>query len=333
MVDYLGVGRYHWAMINSGNNSEKLPEGGLLQSARWTAFLHAKGQETFDVRGGALFGVVQTLQFVGRYGYMARVPQGVIKELIGAVRSVSQDLRLGWVRADFSSMDDVKLLRELDCYVVKAPHDTQPESNLIMDISAPEEELLLSMKQKTRYNIRMALKKGVRVKAYRFGDQEFERYLKVFFQLVQETAVRKGVRFHTYDHYGLMFAVLPPENIALYVGKFDEDIVAINIVSYYKETATYLHGAFGGAHSSMGVPFLLQWQAIFDARSEGYKYYDFGGFFPQTSDKGKAGITRFKKGFAPKTPPTETAGSWDIVFSPLRYKMYRALQRCKRFFG
>ncbi len=312
---------------------KKIPEGGLLQSARWTAFLHAKGQETFDVRDGALFGVVQTLKIVGRYGYMARVPFGVMTDYIEEVRAVAHDLRCGWVRGDFADIKDVEALRQIGYCVEKAPHDTQPESNLIMEISAPEEELLLSMKQKTRYNIRMALKKGVRVKVYRFGDDEFERYLKVFFGLVQETARRKGVRFHSYDHYGLMFAILPPESIALYVGKFGEDIVAINIVTYYEDTATYLHGAFGGAHPSVGVPFLLQWQAIFDARSEGYKYYDFGGFFPDTNDKGKAGITRFKNGFAPKTPPTVTAGSWDIVFSPMRYRLYRFLQKCRTSFS
>jgi lipid II:glycine glycyltransferase (peptidoglycan interpeptide bridge formation enzyme) len=77
------------------------------------------------------------------------------------------------------------------------------------------------------------------------------------------------------------------------------------------------------------APFLLQWQAILDAKKRGIKYYDFGGVFTESDDVGKRGITRFKFGFSPKTKPFQTAGSYDIVLNKPKYWMYKILQKIK----
>ena len=210
-----------------------------------------------------------------------------------------------------------------------APHDMQTRENFIVDLSISADDLLAGMKSKTRYNIRLAEKKEVGVRVVHFSDDYFDEAFQAFFTMVSATAVRKGVRFHGEEHYLQMFATLPHDAIALYVAMYDGEVVAANIMTFYGGVATYLHGATSDRYRTVMAPFLLQWQALMDTYSRGMDAYDFGGYYTQTDDPGKKGISRFKKGFAPHTVPTPSGGSWDVVLVAWRYRLYLCLQRIK----
>lgn len=307
----------------------KQSEGGLLQSKNWADFLRAEKKEVVEIgEENKIFGVENKLSVVGEYLYIPRLTfqnNSDFKKTLQEIKQKMKEKKFGWLRTDLLNDDDLKKIREnLNYKVVKAPHDMQPKDHFIIDISLGEEELLKNMKSKTRYNIRLAERKGVKI----FSSRD-KKYLRNFFNLVNKTAERKNVSFHSFDHYEKMFESLPEGCIDLYLAEYEGKIIAGNIATFYNGVATYLHGGMDGEYRKLMAPLLLQWKMIRDAKEKGCVWYDFGGVFPDSSDSGKNGITRFKMSFSPKTGVFETAGTYDIVFSPVRYWVYRGLQKVK----
>ena len=303
------------------HNYIKQPEGGLLQSSQWMDVLRAENKRIIQMQNGkdVLYGIEQKLPFVGKYLYFPRV-QGIAEKTIEEMCA----LQYGWIRIDVNNDEMMCMLQKTQKKIVEAPHDMQPQENFIIDITKSEEVLLQEMKSKTRYNIRLAQKKGVEI----FTSKE-QKYIDKFYDLVTMTADRKAVSFHQKDHYEKILTFLSDETVTLYIARYQDEIVAINIISFFNDTATYLHGATSDHHRSAMAPFLLQWQAMRDARKRDCMWYDLGGIFTESGDSGKQGITRFKEGFAPGESIYNTKGSYDILLSPLRYKLYRILQKLR----
>ena len=322
-----------------------LPEGGLLQSKYWVDVLRAEGKDVWQVEKrvkpglsseversakpgflraeNVIYCTNYKLPLVGEYGYIPRaynLSTENIKEIIKKVKSKS----LGWLRLDIKSLGLVEDLKR-NYILQKSPHNMQPKQNFIISIDLPEEELLARMKSKTRYNVRLAKRKGVEIIVSRE-----KKYIDKFIDLVEQTAKRKEVSFHQRKHYLQMFQNIPEDVLQLYVAEYEGEVIAANIISFYGGVATYLHGATSNNHRNVMAPFLLQWQAILDAKEREINYYDFGGIFPESNDSGQQGITRFKLGFSPETKPFETVGSYDIVLNKWKYQLYRFLQKIKK---
>jgi lipid II:glycine glycyltransferase (peptidoglycan interpeptide bridge formation enzyme) len=303
----------------------KKPEGGLLQSEEWMAVLHAEKKKTCHVASAhAAHHMIQNrVPVFGVYMYIPRVFD-LDHTACAKIITVAREYGAGWVRIDVGTQDVTRVLAECGTRVLRAPHDMQPRYNLIIDITKSEDDLLKNMKSKTRYNIRLAQKKGVTV----FASKE-RKYVDAFCALVEQTAVRKEVSFHEKAHYEKIINILSDDHVQLYIAEYNGNVIATNLVSFYGGVATYLHGATADHDRDVMAPFFLQWQAILDAKARGCEWYDLGGVFPHTEDKGKQGITRFKQGFAPQETFFATHGSYDIVLSPLRYYSYRLAQKFK----
>jgi lipid II:glycine glycyltransferase (peptidoglycan interpeptide bridge formation enzyme) len=234
----------------------------------------------------------------------------------------------------------------------------QPKEIFVIDITKLEEQLLAEMKNKTRYNIRLSQKQGVCVKVISNSpnylisndppaggsnpnDQNVKnKYLEEFLKLTEEMAKRQGIKTHTAGYYKKMFEVLPEEMVKIYAAEYDGKIIAANLMLFFGETAVYLHGASSNEHRNVMAPYLLQWQAILDAKELGYKFYDFGGVKTVISHQSSIisknewqGITKFKIGFSPSTTPVVFPGSYDIIISPVRYWIYRLMQMIKSIFS
>lgn len=318
---------------NMNTQNIKQPEGGLLQSQEWTDFLRAENKEIVEIgKENKIFGAVNELPIIGKYLYIPRLTFRDDSEAKNFTMEISGKDRknfFGWMRVDLIDKNDLKQIKDgLDYKIVKSPHDMQPRENFIIDISLSEEELLKNMKSKTRYNIRLAERKGVKI----FTSRKKED-LEKFFDLVNKTAERKNVNFHGFEHYAKMFEILPENNIELYLAEYEGKIITANIATFYKGVATYLHGGLDGEYRNLMAPFLLQWKMIRDAKKRGCVWYDFGGVFPDSDDSGKKGITRFKMSFSPKTEVFETAGTYDVVFASFKYWIYRGLQKVKGLIG
>jgi len=197
--------------------------------------------------------------------------------------------------------------------------------------------ILAGMKQKTRYNIKLSQKRGVSVKAIsNLKSQISNLYFEEFLRLVKITSKRDKITAHPENYYCKMFETIPPEILKLYVAEYEGKIIAANLVSFFGKTATYMHGASDNKHRDVMAPYLLQWQAIQDAKAAGWERYDFGGVktekipnFKSQISNPWSGITKFKTGFAPEKKPVEFPGCWDIILSPSRYCLYKILRKIK----
>ncbi len=300
----------------------KQPEGGLLQSKEWMNVLRAEGKEIVAINN-KIFGITNKLPVVGTYIYVPRACDMNSKNVDIFLQN-TKNYNVGWIRIDLCDKKVLSIFDAQNIHYQKAPHDMQPKENFIIDITLSNDELLSQMKSKTRYNMRLAKKKGVEIIATRE-----KKYIDIFCDLVEQTAKRKNVSFHNRKHYYEMFNNIPEKMMQLYVATYNDEVIAANIVSFYNDTSTYLHGATSDKYRNVMAPFLLQWQVILDAKQKGCKWYDFGGVFSDTDDDGKRGITRFKKSFSPKTEIFRTEGSYDIILSELKYKTYKILQKIK----
>jgi lipid II:glycine glycyltransferase (peptidoglycan interpeptide bridge formation enzyme) len=324
-------------------------EEGFLQSEKWMKFQENTGKRTFHVEHGDFSAniIEHKLPIVGNYFY---IPRGVAMEhgtwnierdsFLGKLVSLAKKENIGWIRFDLSDSRALDKIRD-NWRIAKAPHDMQPRENFVIDITKSEDELLNEMKQKTRYNINLSQKRGVLVKVisnFQFpisneiknsNDKNNKYYIDKFIELVSLTAKRKNVNFHPDDYYREMIESISGDILRLYCAEYNGKIIAANLVVFYGNTAIYLHGATDDEYRNVMAPYLLQWQAILDAKKAGCKRYDFGGI-KTAGNNNWNGITKFKLGFSQITKPVEFLGSYDIVVNPVRYWIYRSLQKIKQ---
>jgi peptidoglycan pentaglycine glycine transferase (the first glycine) len=217
---------------------------------------------------------------------------------------------------------------------IKKTIDIQVSKTIILDLIKSEEELLAAMHQKTRYNIRLAEKRGVKIReagvsspllspANGAGKEGlgvvggFEK----FWDLMSATVNRDGFRLHEKEYYKKMLEV---ENIKLYFAEFEGKVICAGIFSFFGDTAIYLHGASSDENRELMAPHLLQWELIKKAKSLGCKYYDFFGI----DEKKWPGVTRFKRGFGGQE--LNYPGTFDIIFDKRKYIVYKLLRIIRR---
>ncbi len=225
-------------------------------------------------------------------------------------------------------------------------YDIEPSQTLVLDIVKPEEELLAEMHEKWRYNIRLAERKGVKVKMVSAGDSDFEKYFEEFYRLVSEgTSMRHQIKHHPKEYYKKQLQInnstQPPLNLrggeeelkfTLFIAEYENKVIAANIVVVFGSCATYLHGATSNENREVMAPHLLQWEQIKYARQQGCAEYDFFGIVNEhTLDKRGAsweGFTRFKKGFGGREE--NYIGYFDYPLDKFWYFIYRLVQKLRR---
>lgn len=197
----------------------------------------------------------------------------------------------------------------------KPPADVQPPDTVLISLD-DDETLLARMHKKTRYNIRLAEKKGVVV-----GRSGVER-LTEWYALYRETAERDRISIHSERYYRDLFAVAP--DLSLWLATFEGRVLAGNIVLIHGGQAVYLYGASSNEHRNLMAPYALQWAAMRDCRDRGAVEYDLFGI-PPTNDPEHPmhGLYRFKNGFGGDR--VHRHGAWDQVLEPLPWWLWTKL--------
>jgi lipid II:glycine glycyltransferase (peptidoglycan interpeptide bridge formation enzyme) len=202
-------------------------------------------------------------------------------------------------------------------------HSIQPRRTIVVDLRGSEDDILSRMKQKTRYNIRLAARKGVSVRPSADVD--------VFFRLMQTTGERDQFGIHTLEYYQKAFNLFKSKGACeLLLAEFEGEPLAVLMVFASGKRSWYLYGASASLHRELMPTYLLQWEAMKWARSVGCTEYDLWGVpdydqeileaeFNKRSD-GMWGIYRFKRGFGGTVH--RSIGVWDRVYKPFFYKLY-----------
>jgi peptidoglycan pentaglycine glycine transferase (the first glycine) len=200
----------------------------------------------------------------------------------------------------------------------------QFRNTVLIDLVPSEDELLVRMKQKTRYNIRLAQKKGVAVRAGNLAD------LPLLYHMYAETSVRDGFLIREEGYYQTVwrtFMGVPPSAHLLQpfteplIAEVDGEPVAAVSIFYFSGQAIYLFGMSRETHREKMPNHLLQWEAIRRAKALGCRIYNLWGAPDEFNESdGLWGVFRFKEGLGGTV--SRTIGAWDFTPNPLLYKLY-----------
>jgi lipid II:glycine glycyltransferase (peptidoglycan interpeptide bridge formation enzyme) len=208
----------------------------------------------------------------------------------------------------------------LNKFKLKKTLDIQPSKTRLLDLNKSEAELLKDMHSKTRYNIRLAKRKGVKIVSLKDeGD------IDIFINLLKTTSERNNFSLHQENHYRNLY-YYGKDKTMIFLAKHGDDIIATAMFSFFGDTVTYLHGASANKKRNLMAPHLLQWQTILKAKEKGFKYYDFGGI----DEKKWPGVTRFKAGFGGRE--YNFKGTYDLVLKPRDYFVYNLARKIRRKF-
>lgn len=200
-----------------------------------------------------------------------------------------------------------------------SPDQIQFRNTVRLDLTPSLEALLAGMKPKTRYNVRLAERKGVRVRAGTAGD------LDLLYRLYAETSVRDGFVIRSLDYYHDAWGRFMTAGLAQpFIAEVDGQAVSALIVFRFAGTAWYMYGMSLEAHRDKMPNHLLQWQAIRWAKAQGCDTYDFWGApdeFVETDPLW--GVWRFKEGFGGQV--VRHIGAWDYAPSALLYRLYTTI--------
>jgi lipid II:glycine glycyltransferase (peptidoglycan interpeptide bridge formation enzyme) len=273
----------------------------------------------------------------GGLGTIAYVPKGplldadsrdALQNLLSAIQPLAKQRRAICLKIEPDEEEDPALIEQLKSLGFRAsPQPVQPRRTILVDLDAEPDELLKRMKQKTRYNVRLAGRKGVTVRA---GD---ESDLPAFYRLMEVTAERDGFGIHTQAYYEAVHHLFMPSGQGcLLLAEHDGHLLAGLVALASGATACYMYGASSSEGRNLMPTYLLQWKAMLWARERGYHGYDLWGVpdedeptleaeFTERSD-GLWGVYRFKRGFGGHL--VRSVGAWDLVYEPLRYRLYTA---------
>ncbi|MGC9348758.1 MAG: lipid II:glycine glycyltransferase FemX [Anaerolineae bacterium] len=311
------------------------PSGSLLQTTQWGML---KGDFDWDwelvtiedataPRAGAL---VLYQQLPLKAGSIAYVPRGPVVDWEDAetVTTLSAKIEEAarrrhawacWVEPKALDGSDAEQ-HLINAGFASSSRTIQPRSTILVDISPPEEDILMAMKSKTRYNIRLSGRKDVTT---REGDMED---VSIFYDLIEETGERDEFGVHSRGYYRRAFELFKPRGeIGLILAEYEGEPLAGLMVFAVGDTAYYITGASSNRHRNRMPAYAIQWAAIKWAKARGCTLYDLWGIpdadeetleaeFTERSD-GLWGVYRFKRGFGGDV--VRYTGLWEKSLHPL----------------
>lgn len=263
---------------------------------------------------------------------MAYIPKGPVGEssrwdsLWSEVDTVCRENRsiLLIVEPDLWTVGDEPSQMSIPTRFQPGLQSIQPPRTIVVDLEGTEDELLSRMKQKTRYNIRLAEKRGVVVQP--------SPDIQTFYALMVETGGRDRFGIHSQAYYQRAYELFHTSGCCdILLAEFDGRPVAALMVFAHAGRSWYFYGASSDMHREHMPTYLLQWEAMRWARGRGSREYDLWGVpdadeatleaqFTQRGD-GLWGVYRFKRGFGGEL--RRAVGPWQRVYNPPIYQFYR----------
>ena len=313
------------------------PQGHILQTPAWAELKCAFGwtatrigiKEKGNVVAGAqiLFRAlplgIATIAYIPKGPIVNWENESLVKFLFEAIDSVCKSTNAVFIKIESSVISDqLSVIPNYQLLITSKP--IQPQRTLVIDLRPTEDEILAAMKQKTRYNIRLAEKKGVTVSP---SDD-----LDTFNKLMQITGERDQFGVHSSAYYRKVYELFRPLNRAqIFTAYYNDQPLATLMLFMLGERAWYFYGGSSNEERNRMPTYLLQWEAMRWAKARGATHYDLWGVPDEdeetleanfeTRDDGLWGVYRFKRGFGGKL--IREPDAWDRVYSPMMYKLYR----------
>lgn len=319
------------------------PQGGFTQSSYWPrvkegwewAGIISRGAD--ELIRGAMGVLIQHLPAL--HTAFLYAPRGPVCDLHDA--EVLQDLKSGvdvlaekYHAHSFKCDPDVlasdetflELMKEMGFVRIAGPtgfETIQARFNYRLYLNGRDEASLLeNLTQKTRYNVRLAQRKGVEI---RVCGQE---HVGDFWRLMQVTGERDGFNIRPQEYFSRMLDALG-DHARLYMGFYQDVPICGALTTNYAGKTCYVYGASDNAHRNVMPNYLMQWEMIRWAVETNCAVYDFQGVSGDMDESNPMyGLYRFKRGFGGQLD--ELAGEFDYVYHPAVKKMVDAAIEARR---
>ena len=317
-------------------NFQQSPEWAKVKS-NWTNKIVLAEDENKKIIGAVSI-LIRKIPIFGNIMYSSRGPicdihnLEVMKQLTDGIKGLAKEYKAIVYKAEpdvessdeqfreivtslgYSIKDDAKNFRE----------EIQPRYVFRLNIkNKTEDEIFSGFHPKTRYNVRLAIKKGVIIKE---GTKED---LKDFHKIMVETGERDGFIIRPLSYFEKMYDELAPEHMKLLMAYYEDKPISGVIPIMYGNKTWYLYGASSNEHRNLMPNYLLQWEMIKMAISRKDDIYDFRGVSGVVDENHpQYGLYRFKKGFGATF--TEFIGEIYIPFKPLTYSIYKFSEKLFR---
>ena len=213
-----------------------------------------------------------------------------------------------------------EILRNLNLQKTKP---VQPQKTLVLDLDKPEKELLKEMQYETRYAIKTAERRGVKIiKLRELSDKK--RGFEKFWEIFQETNKRHRLKFYLKNYYLKILTFDDNLHSKLFLADLNAEIISGAVILFFKKRAIYLYSASLRGYGRYNAPTLLLWEAIKEAKVSGFKVFDFWGI-AGNEKKNWAGVAAFKKSFGGKE--IEYPGAWDLALNKRIYFLYKLAKK------
>lgn len=294
----------------------------IIQSWEWGEFRKSLGLPLLRYglyKNGKLYKAFQItlhkIPFTDKYvGYLPKGP-APDKNLADALRKIGRENHCAFIKIEPDVEQGIGYrVQGIENYI-KSPKPLFTKYNFILDLTKSEEELLKGMHPKTRYNIRLAQKYGVKV-AERTDDEVFKIYLKLYF----ETCRRQGYHGHNQYYHQQVWETLKKAGMArILIATYKKQPLTAWLLLNFKDTLYYPYGGSSQDYPEVMANNLVAWEAIRLGKKLKLKKFDMWGADP------RHGFHRFKQGYGGKL--VEYIGTYDLVFDWPLYLVFTFIDK------
>lgn len=314
------------------------PEANFLQSWYWGQFHKSLGHRIHRsgfYRGNVLVGLMLSVVENAKRGRYLTVPAGPIidwedseqiKAFVEEIKRIAKQEMCAFVRVR-PQLESNEYSRGIfaNSGFTNAPMHLHAELTSQLDITKTEEELLANMRKSTRYEIKKAITSGINV-----ATTTDPSALKGFYNLQVKTSKRQNFVPFSYKFLEEQFKVFSNAGkILLYTATFEGKLLAQAFIIFYGQEAAYHYGASTEEGRKYPGAYLIQWEAIKEAKRRGIKRYNFWGVAPEDQHNHRFhGVSVFKRGFGGND--IEYLHAQDLVISRIKYMLNFAIEMARK---
>ena len=313
-------------------------EANFLQSWYWAEFHRIYGNKihrTGFYKDNTLVGVMLSVVEDAKRGRYLTVPGGPIIDwedknlvdcFVSQIKQIAQEEKCVFVRVRpqlESNGFSLQLFKKLG--FIEAPMHLHAELTSQLDITQSEDELLAQMRKATRYEIRKAISLGIKI-----TTTDNPQSIKEFYDLEILTSKRQGFVPFSFKFLSDQFnAFVQAKKVLLYTAEFENKLLAQAFIIFYGQEAAYHYGASTEDGRRYPGAYLIQWEAIKEAKKRRLSRYNFWGVAPEDQkDHRFAGLSIFKRGFG--GVDYEYLHAKDYVINKPRYLINSAVEKARK---
>jgi len=295
--------------IDSKEQWEKFFEGPeektFLQSWNWGEFQKAMGNKIWRLgifEEVKLLSVALVIKIEAKRGSFLFVPHEPIMKcqaletLLNELKKIGKKEEVNFIRVApvwEKNEENIEIFKKLGFR--NAPIHMHPELTWELDITPSEDELLMGMRKTTRYLIRQGLKS----KDIEIFQSKNLKDIEVFDEINKQTVKRHDFIPFSLEFLRKQFSAFNQDNqISIFLGKYKGEVIASGIFVFWQNIGFYHHGASSLKYPKIPISYLIQWEAIKEAKKRGCQLFNFWGIAPEgVKSHPWAGLSLFKKGF------------------------------------